>query len=200
MNKRRAKNTGVLILVAVVALILSIWPVAATPLSDGLSNVIRVAALLGYLGVFLAIVSSHYMRELTRYFGRSFIKVHHMVSIVALAAMWIHALGVAWNVRSLGAFLPNFTSLHTFLLLGGRPALWLILVATLAALWRGRMRKNWRTIHWLNYVAFFLASAHAILIGSDFRALGMQVLAIVLSLIVVGVFVLKRRPRKPRAS
>jgi DMSO/TMAO reductase YedYZ heme-binding membrane subunit len=88
------------------------------------------------------------------------------------------------------------SSLGTFFTWGGPPALYLIGLASLAALWRtGALRKQWRYVHWLNYLAFFLASAHAILLGSEFRSPAMKVIPILLSLALVVAFVLKRTQR-----
>jgi hypothetical protein len=52
--------------------------------------VIRSAATLGYTGVFLAALSSTYIRELTRFFGTPFIKVHHDVAVTSLILLTVH--------------------------------------------------------------------------------------------------------------
>ena len=87
---------------------------------------------------------------------------------------------------------PDVSSLDAFLRLGGRPAWYLLGIAALAAVLRGRIKQSWRTLHYLNYVAFLLATVHAVLIGTDFISPAMKGVAIALALVAVGVFVSKR--------
>jgi DMSO/TMAO reductase YedYZ heme-binding membrane subunit len=153
---------------------------------------IRTYGLLGYLCVFLAALSSVYMRELVRWFGRPFVNTHHIVNVTGLILLVLHPIFVALNFGNPGVFVPRFDSWRIFLTWGGPVAWYLIGIASLVALFRTRLRTQWRYVHWLNYLAFFLASAHAFLIGSDFQSAGMKVVPIVLSLALVAVFVLKR--------
>jgi hypothetical protein len=196
---RRPRNSWVLVLVGVISIGLTAGLIALYPSGPVLQTVIRAGALLGYLGVFLAILSSAFLRELVHYFGRPFIKVHHIVARAGVSMLFLHAVAVAWNVGSLRAFLPDFGSWRGFLELGGRPALWLIGVAVVAGFLRTVIGRNWRVIHWLNYIAFWLATVHGLLIGTDFRYLPVRVLSIAMAVIVAGVFVWKRRPRRRRA-
>jgi DMSO/TMAO reductase YedYZ heme-binding membrane subunit len=195
----RAKNTWILVAVGVVAVLLSAGVVAVDTSRFTLSSVIRFGALLGYLAVFLASLSSNYMRELTRYFGRPFPKVHHTVSVTALVALSIHAVAAVWQSQTLATFLPVFTSVQAFFALGGRPAFWLIAITAVTAFFRASIGRSWKTIHWLNYVAFFLATAHATMIGSTFyNRLPVQILAVAMAVVLVGVFVLKRVAEQKR--
>lgn len=155
-------------------------------------TVVRFGALLGYVAVFLASLSSAFLRQLVRTFGRPFVQVHHIVSVSGLVLLLTHALGVAWDARSLRVFILPFSSITRFLELGGRPAIWLIGVAALGALLRATLRKSWRAIHWMNYVAFLLGTVHGVLIGTDFELLPVRVIAIAMAVTVVGVFVWKR--------
>jgi methionine sulfoxide reductase heme-binding subunit len=169
-----------------------------------IDGIIRVGALLGYLMVFLAALSSNYMRELTRFFGRAFVKVHHVASVTALIALAIHATSVAWRSGTLATFVPQFGSVRQFFALGGRPAFWLIAITSLTALLRASIGKSWKTIHWLNYVAFLLGTIHAWLIGANFQHLGVRIVSGLMAATLVVVFVLKRveesrRRRKKRA-
>ncbi len=72
-------------------------------------TIIRGAALLGYLAVFLASLSSSFMRELTRFFGRPFIRIHHIIAVTGLVVLAVHALYNAWYSETLGVFIPNLT-------------------------------------------------------------------------------------------
>ena len=158
--------------------------------------VIRSGALLGYLAVFFTSLSSLYMRELTRFFGRPFLKLHHAVAITGLVMLVLHAGGIALESSTLRTFLPRFDSLETFLRLGGRPAFWLIIIASLAALFRTSLGKKWQLIHWLNYLAFLLGTVHAQMIGFNFQSLGMKIASGVLALVLVWAFIRKRTQKR----
>jgi sulfoxide reductase heme-binding subunit YedZ len=183
----------VLVLIGIVALILVGGLVSLQPYGSPLNWLIRGAALLGYTAIFLSAVSSATMRQVYRTFGRPFIKVHHILSVSALVLVTLHPLGAAIDAASLSVFLPKFDSWTTFLELGGRPAWYLIAVASLVALLRKSIGRNWRTIHFLNYVAFLLATVHAIMIGTDLKYSIVKVIAVALALVIVIIFIQKRR-------
>lgn len=192
MSSKRARNTHYLVLGGLVLLVLVALIAAIQPPPTPIDWVIRGTALLGYLAIFLSILSSVYMVPLVRFFGRPFVKVHHVVSIVGLVAMMVHPLALAWNLRTLSVFVPNFSSLTRFLTLAGRVVWPLIGIAALAAWLRQPIGKSWRAIHYLNYLAFWLATAHAILIGTSFQSLVMRAIAVVLALVTVAVLIQKR--------
>ena len=195
----KAKNTWVLVASGVLAVVLVAGVIILDTVFAPIDGVIRFGALLGYLAVFFASLSSNYMRELTRYFGRPFPKVHHAISITALVALSIHATAVAWRSQTLRTFLPDFSTSYGFFSLGGRPAFWLIAITALTAVFRASIGKSWKTIHGLNYVAFFLGTVHAVMIGSTFiNRLPLQILAVAMALVLVGVFVLKRMAERKR--
>jgi DMSO/TMAO reductase YedYZ heme-binding membrane subunit len=98
----------------------------------------------------------------------------------------------------LDVFLPTFRSLQSFLQFGGAPALWLISVASLAALFRATLRKQWRQIHWLNYLAFLLGTIHAQLLGTNFQHLIVRIVSIAMAGALIGVFVVKRVRKRRR--
>lgn len=206
MPRIQPKNTWVLVLSAAVAVVLVAGVVVLDSLSTPIDGVIRFGAVLGYLSVFLASLSSNYMRELTRFFGRPFPKVHHAASITAMSALGVHAIAVAWRAGTPATFVPDVSSVRAFFELGGRPAFWIIAVTAVTAFLRTTFKKSWKTIHWLNYVAFLLGTAHALLIGPNFQHLGVRIVAIVMAVTLVVVFVLKRleerrrRLRRQRAS
>jgi DMSO/TMAO reductase YedYZ heme-binding membrane subunit len=185
-----------LILAGVASLVVVVIPIALRPFGGPLDWAIRGAALLGYWAIFLAVVSSVYMRELFLLFGRPFIRVHHLVAVAGLILVTLHPLGAALRSSRLGVFVPDFSSVDAFLRLGGRPAWYLILIASLAALWRARIKNKWRVIHYLNYVAFLLATVHAVMIGTEFVSSLLKVVPIALALVTVGVFVWKRVRRR----
>jgi sulfoxide reductase heme-binding subunit YedZ len=202
----KPKNTHYLILAGLALLAIVIGLLSLNPLQAGqswLTWFARGAALVGYSAVFLSILSSVYLRQLVRFFGRSFVKVHHVGSVTGLVFIGLHPVLVAINTSNAAVFLPRFDSLLVFLTLGGRLAWYFIGVAALAALFRMQIRNYWRWVHYLNYIAFFLASIHASLIGTTFLGRGIQgivlkVVLAMLSLTVVYVFARKRMGRRSR--
>jgi sulfoxide reductase heme-binding subunit YedZ len=189
----RSRKTWYLVLVGIVALILVSGLISLQPYGSPLNWLIRGTALMGYMAIFLSAVSSAYMRPVYRFFGRPFIKVHHILSVTGLVLVTLHPFGVAIAAASPGVFLPRFDSWVTFLELGGRPAWYLIAVASLAAALRRAIGRNWRGIHFLNYVAFLLATVHAIMIGTDLQYTIVKLVAVALALVIVVIFIQKRR-------
>jgi len=189
-----------LVLAGFIALVLVGGLIALRPHVTPLYWAIRTCAVLGYLTIFLAIITSAYMRQMVRIFGRPFVQIHHILSVTGLVLVTLHPLGVAWDYGSLGVFVPLFDSWTIFLRWGGRLAWYLIGVASLAAALRKTFRDNWRMIHVLNYLAFFLATAHAIMLGTDFQSLIMKTIPLAMSLVVVAIFIQKRlQQRRLRA-
>jgi DMSO/TMAO reductase YedYZ heme-binding membrane subunit len=117
-------------------------------------------------------------------------------SVTGLILITLHPLAVALRSSSLLVFLPDFSSFYQFFSLGGRPAWYLIGAASLAALYRAAIGQRWRLIHYLNYVAFFLATVHAILIGTDFVSLVTKGITVLMALAVGWVLVRKRIQRR----
>lgn len=192
---KRRKGSLYLMLTGAAGLVLVAVLIAVQPFGGPLDWGIRAAAVLGYFAIFLAVISSAYMRQLFLLLGRPFVRVHHVLSVSGLVLVTLHPLGVAARSSDLGVFLPKFSSLYLFLSLGGRPAWYLIGAAVLAAVFRTRIKQSWRVIHTLNYIAFFLATGHAIMIGTDFVSPVMKAVAVVMALAIVGVFVQKRVQR-----
>jgi DMSO/TMAO reductase YedYZ heme-binding membrane subunit len=192
---KRTPRTWLLVVIGVAALVVVGGLIALRPNLQPLTWAIRTSAVLGYLCVFAAALSSIYMREMLGWFGQSFVKTHHAVTVAGLVLLALHPLAVAWSFGSLDVFVPLFGSVRTFLTWGGRVAWYLIGIASLVALFRTRLRKQWRYLHWLNYLAFLLASAHAFLLGSDFQAPAMKAIPVIFSLALVAIFVQKRLQR-----
>ena len=192
---KRVRRTWLLVVIGMAALIVVGGLVALRPNLKPLTWAIHTSAVLGYLCVFTAALSSIYMRELVRWFGRPFVKTHHVVTVTGLVLITLHPLGVALNFGSLSVFVQMATSVEDFFRWGGRWAWYLIGIASLVALFRTRLRNQWRYVHWLNYLACTLATVHAVLLGSDFQSTAMKVIPIVLALALVAVFVQKRLQR-----
>lgn len=198
MPGRKPKNTWVLLVSGVAALVLVAGVVSIDSLDLPINAVVRGAALLGYLMVFLSALSSNYMRELTKFFGRPFPKVHHVVTVTALVALAAHAISVAWRSGTLAVFIPQFSSAYAFFSLGGRVAFWLIAITSLTAFFRASIGKNWKTIHWLNYVALILGTIHAQFIGPNVQHWAVRIFIALMATVAIVVFVLKRRQERSR--
>ena len=82
--------------------------------------------------------------------------------------------------------------------LGRRSGALVLAIAAAAAWLRKPLGKNWRVVHYLNYLAFWLVTAHAILIGSSFQGWAMRGVAVVLALITVAVLIQKRLPKRKK--
>jgi DMSO/TMAO reductase YedYZ heme-binding membrane subunit len=198
-NIEREQRIWFLVLIGVVLLALILVLVGASEPPNAMNWIIRTAALVGYVSLFGAILASAYLREMIKLFGRPFLKVHHGVSIAAWVAILVHPLTLAYRAASLNVFVPDLSSWDIFLTLGGRPGWWLVLIATGVALVRGRIGRGWKVLHSLNYIAFWLITAHAILIGTSFQSTAMRVLAIIMALVVLYVLVKRRMDEAERA-
>ena len=186
------RGTGPLILVILIPLVLVAVALVASPSDYTLHAAIRGAAMLGYIYVFLACLSSAFLEEMDRYFGRPYLRVHHLVVTMGLTLLTIHGIAVAWDSGSAAVVLPRFDSPEGFLAWGGPPAYWLIWIAVLAAVLRMSVGARWRVLHWLNYIAFLLATAHALMIGSDLEHPALRWAATGMAIIVMAVFLRKR--------
>ena len=80
MTRQRTCRIWYLILGGFAAMALISGLIALQPYGTPLSQLVRGAAVLGYLAIFLAIISSNYMRQLVRFFGRPFVQTHHILS------------------------------------------------------------------------------------------------------------------------
>lgn len=180
-------GAGLVLIVAIV--------IALGPGGGPLDLAMRAAAMLGLVGVFFAALSSVFMRDLTRFFGTPFIRLHHYVVVTSLILLTAHPLGVALRRGSLAVFVPDVRSWAGFFINGGRPAWYLLGVAALVGLAavRRRLPKSWRAIHMLNYVAFGFGAIHAWLLGSDFQGTFGRVVLVAMAVLLGGAFIQKRR-------
>jgi sulfoxide reductase heme-binding subunit YedZ len=198
MTHRKTRRIWYLILGGFAAMALISGLIALQPYGTPLSRLVRGAAALGYSAIFLAIISSNYMRQLVRFFGRPFVQIHHILSVTGLVMVTLHPLGVAWSNASLRVWLPRLDSWLTFLEWGGPPAWYLIAIASSAAVLRKAIGQNWRVLHLLNYVAFFLGTVHASLIGTDFQHPIVRAVSVALALAVLATLIRKRFQRRRR--
>ncbi|TAJ43843.1 hypothetical protein [Methanofollis fontis] len=190
------ERRGVLLAVVIAALfgIVSLQAVlrgAPTPLA----LLVRLFALNAFCALAVAAMMTPFLGEIRAVFGRPFIRMHHFFVAFGLSAAILHPLSVAVLAASPSVFIPSFASWGAFWALAGRPALYMLIIAAGAAIFRRRLGGAWRFLHMLVYLALLFAIVHANLIGTD---LADPVVGIILNGAALGVFaafVLKRYRR-----
>jgi predicted ferric reductase len=150
----------------------------------------RFAGTFGYLTLFLAIITSEYMAKIKKITGLPFMKAHHNLARIGILLILIHPFTFVLQGRGIQIFSP-ISPTNIFIALGGRPALYLFLLAAGIAIYRKKYR-NWRKVHYLSYLAFLLVSIHALMIGDDFRFNIMRALVLAMTVTVIAVFIHKR--------
>jgi hypothetical protein len=193
MAKRKPKNTWVLLVGALCLALIVLGTVLLDEIAVPIHGFIRAAALVGYLCIFLAVVSSNFMRELTKYFGRPFVRVHHVASLTALAALFLHATMVAWTWKMPAVFIPSISFPQAL-------AFWLLAVAALVAVFRKAIGRKWKYVHWINYFVFLLGTFHAQILGTNFKHLGIRIVSITMAIVVIFLFVWKRTAKRRRQA
>ena len=187
---RTAVIGGVVVLYLVV-----IWRVLAGG-TDPWSLIIRLAALTGLLTLQLAAMMSPVLREIRQVLGFPFLAVHHRAALAGLVLITLHPVSLALRLGRADLFIPVTRSWDAFLLNAGRPALFLIYLGALAAIFQGRLGKGWRPAHGLLYIAILLGTVHANLLGSDLSDLILCALVNGMTLLVLAAFLSKRWQRR----
>ncbi|AKB65979.1 MAG: ferric reductase-like transmembrane domain-containing protein [Methanosarcina mazei] len=190
-GNRKKDQQFYLIYGIIVIMILFITYLILQKPGEPLRMIARFAATFGYLAIFLSILSSEYMAKMRKISGMPFLRAHHNLARIGVLLILIHPLSLALQAQDFTIFLPVLYPVETFLALGGRTALYLFLLAAGIALYRRKYR-NWKKVHYLNYLAFLLVSAHALMIGSDFKQDIMRIIAIIMAVTVTGIFIHKR--------
>jgi sulfoxide reductase heme-binding subunit YedZ len=197
MDAQRARRIRLLFYVAVALYSLTVVYVLSRTPALLAYNLARAAALFGYGTLFVTILSREYMREMRKLFGKPFMTVHHILAVTGLVLVTLHPILMAMVMPDhLGEFVPRFDSLRTFLTFGGRAAIYLILIAALAAVMRRRLKDTWKVIHWLNYLAFVLVFIHSWLLGGNVSTSILKFVSPLMLLTVVVVFLRKWLARK----
>jgi predicted ferric reductase len=129
---------------------------------------VRLFALNGFLALSVATVTTAFLREITLFLKKPFLRIHHYFAAAGLVLITLHPIALAIQTASAAVFLPNLESPYLFLFYGGRQALIIIYIALAAVLIRKKIFAYWRTFHALMYVALFFGIIHANFSGSDF--------------------------------
>ncbi len=163
-----------------------------TSYSDPLDLAIRLCALYGFVSLAFATTMTPFLKEITQAFGRPFIRIHHVLAIFGIIFVTLHPVFFAISQSDLTVFIPRFDSWQVFWELAGRPALYILYIATIAALLRAMIGRYWRYFHWLMYIVLSFVIAHGNLIGTDFQNWGIRVILNTLFIVAISAFFLKR--------
>jgi len=153
---------------------------------------LRIFGLLGFASLSIAVIITPFLKEITLYFKKPFLRVHHYFAAFGLTLITLHPIVLAVMLMNPAVFIPSTGSFEAFFINGGRQALIIIYVAFVAVLLRRRMVAYWRPIHALMYVALFFGIVHADLIGTDFDNLFILIAFNALFVAAIAAFVLKR--------
>ncbi len=153
---------------------------------------IRLLALNGFIALSVAAMLTPFIKEVTLFFKKSFIKVHHYFAAAGLLMITLHPIAVAILFVNPSILLPNFESLSNFFFYGGSVALIAIYTAFGAVLLRRKVEAYWRYFHALMYVALFFGVVHANLWGRDFENGFIVVIYDGLFIAALAAFALKR--------
>lgn len=203
MAQRAGKGSlRLLAIPGLIMVVLIVILLVLVPYGTFADQLVRTLALAAYLTAFASIIMTNYVREMYQYFGKPFMTIHHIASITALVLMIAHPLVVVFRDAWPGVLLPQTGSLRVFFMYAGAPALYLFVIGVVAVLLRRLALRSWRYVHWLTYIAFVLATVHAILLGSNFVFLPVKIVAGLMAAASVLVFVLRRakKKRRPRAA
>lgn len=137
---------------------------------------IRLLALNGFLALSVAAMMTPFIKEITVFFKKSFIKMHHYFAAAGLLLITLHPLAVVIQALNPTLLLPNVGSFYLFLFYGGSVALIAVYAAFGAVLLRKKVMAYWRPFHALMYVALFFGVVHANMSGMDFQSIYLKII------------------------
>jgi DMSO/TMAO reductase YedYZ heme-binding membrane subunit len=153
---------------------------------------IRLFALNGFIALSISAIMTPFLKEITIYLRKPFLRVHHCFAALGLTLITLHPIFLAIQRLNPAVFLPTVGSFDMFMINGGRQALIIIYIAFVAVILRRKIVSYWRPFHALMYVALFFGIAHANLIGTDFQNIIVLISLNALFVASILAFVLKR--------
>jgi sulfoxide reductase heme-binding subunit YedZ len=141
------------------------------------STGIVLLALLTVTAVLGLVATGQHGRIVPRFVGQA---LHRNLALWSLVLLLLHVTSAVVDtyvdIRWWQAFLPWVGATYLPLWLGlGTVALDLLVLVVVTSLVRARMRhRSWRLVHVLAYVAFVVAAAHGLGIGTDLRPSGWE--------------------------
>ena len=112
---------------------------------DPFDLTIRLLALNGFIALSVAAMLTPFLKEVTVFFKKSFVKVHHYFAAAGLLLITLHPIAITIQALNPSLLLPNVGSLYLFLFYGGSVALISIYVAIGAALLRKKITAHCKT-------------------------------------------------------
>ena len=163
----------------------------------------RITGLLAFTLLSIQILLGAYMEKLTDKLGGWVFKFHIFQGALIYLLIVVHpALYMFFLFKIKGVLDPfyifsdlcilcsgNFEHLYNL----GRISFWLLTVVVLAGKLRNEifLRKYWRGLHALNYLAFYLLAIHSKILGRDIRTIPFKYI-FVFAIILVSLTVLNR--------
>jgi hypothetical protein len=138
-----------------------------TSSSDPLILFIRLLALNGFIAMSVAAIMNIFIKELTLFLRKPFLKIHHYFAAVGLVLITLHPVMVAIQTMYPAILLPNAQSVYLFFAYGGSVALIVLYVAFVGVLVRRKIVVYWRSIHMLMYLGLLFGVIHANFLGQD---------------------------------
>ncbi|MFH0966165.1 MAG: hypothetical protein V1862_00570 [Methanobacteriota archaeon] len=168
-----------------------------THLNDVLTTGLRFCGLFGFLSLSLGAIMNLLKKEIRTIFGQPFIHVHHIFVLTGLVLITVHPVLFALSIGDFSAFIPDTSSILSFLTNGGRVAIILIYIGFLAAVFQSAFRGRWVQIHRIMYLALILGVIHANLLGQDLSDPIIRILynALAGAVIVTGILKMRHRHR-----
>ncbi|MBD3229972.1 MAG: hypothetical protein GF329_17450 [Candidatus Lokiarchaeota archaeon] len=198
MKNKKLGISLIVIVIAVYSIITTLFFITEIPTSY-YDYFIRLAVLLGFTSLFVAVIQTAFIKELYQIYGKPFLTIHHIFAVLGLILITAHPVAFALKISKWSVFLVDISSWESFWNLAGRPALYMFYIAAIIVLFRKRLsQKIWRVIHALNYVALTFAYIHGVLIGTDFENLAILIIFTAMIIISYEVLIYKRYQKYKR--
>jgi sulfoxide reductase heme-binding subunit YedZ len=94
---------GILVLVIIISVL-----TFSIPYNDPLLLVVRLFALYGFLFLSVATIMTPFLKEITKLFGKPFIKIHHIFAVFGLVSATLHPVMYSIQAQNILVFLPSF--------------------------------------------------------------------------------------------
>ncbi|MHA1515073.1 MAG: hypothetical protein ACTSPF_06010 [Candidatus Heimdallarchaeaceae archaeon] len=160
---------------------------------DVMYDFVRILALFGLLTLFVSSIMTAFTKEIFQLFGKPFKKIHHIVAYFGLSLIILHPVFLVIYTKMPEFLLPRFDSWIAFWTFAGIPALYLIILASIAGLLQPRIKKWWRYVHGLNYIALLFGVIHGMLLGTDLStSIFLKIFYVSLLVLTSAAFVYKR--------
>ncbi len=101
---------------------------------DVMYDFVRILALFGLLTLFVSSIMTAFTKEIFQLFGKPFKKIHHIVAYFGLSLIILHPVFLVIYTKMPEFLLPRFDSWIVFWTFAGIPALYLIILASIAGL------------------------------------------------------------------